>query len=199
MYTLQYRHSEDICAVIAYNDLNTYTLYSIINVQEDMMGSAITNSRELKTQLESLIAGLEDVHRGKIDGMLEPKILSCDYEGRSAIIRYRFYNWMTNYGGSVHGGFSSLLLDSGIGWLASCYLGGEGVSAISLNIAFSKPVIPDEYLLVKAQLTDIKHRLVFGEGAIYRASEPEKKLVTGSVILYRRGVAVLEQGEIDQR
>lgn len=144
----------------------------------------VTNSEELKESFEAIKVKLKGSRVRRVDQIINPVILECDYESKTATVRYNFEEFMSNYSGNMHGGFSSLIMDSGMGWLSCAYI-GEIVNTISLNVSYEKPVAPAEHVIGKFRIKDIKRHVIFTEGCLIDPNNPDGELVHADGIYYR--------------
>ena len=105
---------------------------------------------ETKTQaqLEELLGTIVEFMKQKdpgLSGMLEPELVCCDFEKRSALIRYRKKDWEKNHRGEMHGGAAASMFDVAMGITISAFTGGENVTTTDLHVSFIRPFFGESF------------------------------------------------------
>ena len=109
------------------------------------MGAMETKTQE---QLEELLGTIVEFMKQKdpgLSGMLEPELVCCDFEKRSALIRYRKKDWEKNHRGEMHGGAAASMFDVAMGMTISAFLGGENVTTTDLHVSFIRPFFGESF------------------------------------------------------
>ena len=106
-------------------------------------------------------------------GRLNPTGLQLDFEvtANGATARYTGLQRHQGYEGTLHGGVITALLDETMGW-AIFHQGIWGVTA-KLDVAFKRPVLVGEELVVTGELVRERGRAIETKGAVARASDGE--------------------------
>lgn len=81
-----------------------------------------------------------------------PTPLACDGPGRTVVLSFRTYPWMSNPMGVTHGGIVAAILDSSMGML--CYgIYGAMTPTITMTTNYNRPVPLETEVLVRARAT----------------------------------------------
>lgn len=131
--------------------------------------------RELKDLLrqETLERGMSEIATairerqvGRLNGMLEASLLSCDGEAGTVTWEFPSLPWELNIWDNIHGGAIASIFDLGLGIFAH-YLSDElPVTTANMAISYLKPAPFGESFIVVAKIVSRGHRLitVTGEG-----------------------------------
>ena len=104
----------------------------------------IRSQEQLEEMLEKIAAFMRQKDPG-LSGMLEPEIVSCDFEKRASLIRYRKKDWEKNHRGEMHGGAAATMFDVAMGMTSSAFSGGENVTTTDLHVSFIRPFFGDSF------------------------------------------------------
>ena len=99
-------------------------------------------------QLEKQFKIIETFFREKdtsLSAQLEPKVISCDYEKRKALIRYRKLDWELNHRGEMHGGATATMFDLSMGMTVSAFAGGENVTTTDITVSYIRPFFGESF------------------------------------------------------
>ena len=99
-------------------------------------------------QLEKQFKVIETFFREKdtsLSTQLEPKVISCDYEKHSALIRYKKLDWELNHRGEMHGGATATMFDLSMGMTVSAFAGGENVTTTDITVSYIRPFFGDSF------------------------------------------------------
>lgn len=105
---------------------------------------------EVKTQeqLEIQFRAIEDFFRDKdtsLSNKIEPKVVSCDLEKHTALIRYEKKEWEKNHRGEMHGGATAVMFDVAMGMTISAFAGGENVTTTDISVSYIRPFFGDRF------------------------------------------------------
>ena len=104
----------------------------------------IKTQEQLEEMLEKIAAFMRQKDPG-LSGMLEPEVVSCDFEKRASLIRYRKKDWEKNHRGEMHGGAAATMFDVAMGMTSSAFSGGENVTTTDLHVSFIRPFFGDSF------------------------------------------------------
>lgn len=140
----------------------------------------------LLQRIQTSAANILAADKGKIGETIPPEILSCNYQEKTAVFRYKFHPWMLNCNNVMHGGCVALLMDSSMGWLSSAYPEQiQTTPSVSIQITYLNPIPLSDYIVVKVTLNAIKSRLIYANAAMYEESRPDVLLATAVGEYYR--------------
>ena len=119
-------------------------------------GSTIDSIREehevvevkSQEQLEEQFKIIETFFRDKdtsLSAQLEPEVISCDYEKRTALIRYQKLDWELNHRGEMHGGATATMFDLSMGMTVSAFAGGENVTTTDITVSYIRPFFGESF------------------------------------------------------
>lgn len=91
------------------------------------------------------------VHEGKVNGMMEPAFVECNFEEDTITLSFKILKWETNRSGILHGGVTAAAFDYTMGILARFYSETTFSPTLSLEIKYIRPVELGETLIVKAR------------------------------------------------
>ena len=136
---------------------------------------------ETKTQeqLEELLETIAEFIKQKdpgLSGMLEPEIVSCNFEERTSLIRYRKKDWEKNHRGEMHGGAAATMFDVAMGMTISAFNGGENVTTTDLHVSFIRPFFGDTFD-IKVEVLHIGKMLIRVR-AVARDTETGKEIAS---------------------
>ena len=105
---------------------------------------------EIKTQeqLEKQFKVIEDFFRYRdtsLSNKIEPKVIECDLEKRTALIRYEKKEWEKNHRGEMHGGAAAIMFDVAMGMTISAFAGGENVTTTDISVSYIRPFFGDSF------------------------------------------------------
>ena len=105
---------------------------------------------EIKTQeqLEKQFKVIEDFFRYRdtsLSNKIEPKVIACDLEKRTALIRYEKKDWEKNHRGEMHGGAAAIMFDVAMGMTISAFAGGENVTTTDISVSYIRPFFGDSF------------------------------------------------------
>ena len=104
----------------------------------------IKTQEQLEEMLEKIAAFMRQKDPG-LSGMLEPEVVSCDFEKCASLIRYRKKDWEKNHRGEMHGGAAATMFDVAMGMTSSAFSGGENVTTTDLHVSFIRPFFGDSF------------------------------------------------------
>ena len=104
----------------------------------------IRSQEQLEEMLEKIAAFMRQKDPG-LSGMLEPEVVSCDFEKRASLIRYKKKDWEKNHRGEMHGGAAATMFDVAMGMTSSAFSGGENVTTTDLHVSFIRPFFGDSF------------------------------------------------------
>ena len=105
---------------------------------------------EIKTQeqLEKQFKVIEDFFRYRdtsLSNKIEPKVIECDLEKRTALIRYEKKDWEKNHRGEMHGGAAAIMFDVAMGMTISAFAGGENVTTTDISVSYIRPFFGNSF------------------------------------------------------
>ena len=105
---------------------------------------------EVKTQeqLEKQFKIIEDFFRNRdssLSHQIEPKVISCDLEKGTSLIRYEKKEWEKNHRGEMHGGAAAVMFDVAMGMSISAFCGGENVTTTDISVSYIRPFFGDSF------------------------------------------------------
>lgn len=92
--------------------------------------------------------------------LLQPKVVSCDYENRTAEFAFAVQEWQLNPEKGLHGGILVTGFDVSFGLLCHYYAKQHMVSTITIDTTFLKPIQPTDVIHFKVKMTH-KGRTVY--------------------------------------
>ena len=99
---------------------------------------------------------------GKINGMIDVKFVSCDFEKRELSLEYPVLEWSLNPAGFMHGGIISTSCDISMAAVAMHFVGGFPPT-IQITVDFYKPVPKGESLIIDSKVIKINKNIVYAE------------------------------------
>lgn len=87
--------------------------------------------------------------------LLELKLVSCDYEARSAEFSLAVKDWQLNPEKGLHGGIMVTGFDVSFGMLSHYFAKQHMVSTITINTTFLKPVLPGDIIHFHVYMTHL--------------------------------------------
>lgn len=130
-----------------------------------------------------------DVYRGYSteDGIMRwmiPKLISCDYENKTAVLSYFPDKKFANPTGTdLHGGMISAYLDTAMGTLSSFFNKGI-VTTININVDFMRHVIVEKEIYVKAEASKLGRSVYFMSAVMYQDKELNTPLAKANATFY---------------
>ena len=105
---------------------------------------------EVKTQeqLEKQFKVIEDFFRYRdtsLSNKIEPKVIKCDLEKKTSLIRYEKKEWEKNHRGEMHGGAAAVMFDVAMGMTISAFAGGENVTTTDISVSYIRPFFGDSF------------------------------------------------------
>ena len=112
---------------------------------------------------------------GAFGDQLHIRFLGCNTQHNAYEFSARTEGWMRNIEGVVHGGFCATLADHIMGTVAYCIKTGDRISpTIQLQIAYHRPVLPEEELIVRVRVISATSRLIHLSAEAAAMGKPER-------------------------
>ena len=99
-------------------------------------------------QLEQQFKIIETFFRDKdtsLSNKIAPKVISCDFNRHTALIRYEKKDWEKNHRGEMHGGAAATMFDVAMGMTISAFAGGENVTTTDISVSYIRPFFGDSF------------------------------------------------------
>lgn len=155
------------------------------NSKDNKFGIKIDPSQEGMEEFISNVAA----YRGyaKVEGLMNwmiPKLISCDFQERVAIMSYYPNKQLANPTGTdLHGGMITSYLDTAMGTLASFYNQGI-VTTVSINVDFMRHVLIEKDMYIQARADKLGRSIFFMSATIYQDKELKKPLARANGTFY---------------
>ncbi|MBM6830076.1 PaaI family thioesterase [Anaerotignum lactatifermentans] len=91
--------------------------------------------------------------------LLQPKVISCDYENRTAEFAFAVQEWQLNPEKGLHGGIIVTGFDVSFGLLCHYYAKQHMISTISIDTTFLKPVMETDTIHYKVRINRMGHTI----------------------------------------
>ena len=119
------------------------------------------NSQEGMEKWLSIALGPESsLYQGGITTMIKPRLTSCDFASKSAVISYDVEEWQRNPGGTLHGGMLVTTMDTSFGVLCHYLVGQRIITTVNIATTFLKPVDINSTIDVHVRANSIGKTLV---------------------------------------
>ena len=134
-------------------------------------------TEEISSQ-ENMTAWLSQVEnpessmvRDSVLSLLQPRLVSCDFENCSAEFLFRVQDWQLNPEKGLHGGILVTGFDVSFGLLCHYFAKQHMVSTISINTTFLKPICPTDVIHYRVRITHLGHTVYQLVGEAYLERE----------------------------
>lgn len=114
------------------------------------------------------------------NAMLDPRLLSCDYENRTLTLLVETREWMKNPGGILHGGIIASLLDFVMGLLCRYFSGGTMTPTVSMTVDFLRSAPVGGNICIRAELTKRGRTICAATGSMWARDRADRLLATAS-------------------
>lgn len=111
--------------------------------------------------------------RLSLNDRLEPVFQSCSIEEKSVTLLFHTEPWMSNTGGSMHGGMTAALCDMTMGFLARYFKGSASCVTIHLGVEYVRGILPKGDVTVKAVAEKTGRNIYFMSAKVFRSSDGE--------------------------
>lgn len=122
-----------------------------------------TLQNNMENKVRAIVSSHFNDNENQLLNMLNPQFISCNYEEKSIVVKYKAEKWNMNTGGTMHGGIISTAFDNCFGILAH-HLSEKVVTTVDINVRFLKPIFLDEEVFIKAK-ADMKGRTLISLSA----------------------------------
>lgn len=140
------------------------------------------------TRIRQLLSRSLETSAAAFGDQLHISFQDYDPLRREFVFTARTEKWMQNIDGVVHGGFCAAIADHAMGIVAYCSKEADGVApTIQLQIAYHRPLPPEEEVLVRVRLQSATARLIHLSAEVSRAQMPETICFTSNATYFCRG------------
>lgn len=125
-------------------------------------------------RIQQVLSRRREQAGGAFGGQLHFGFQGYDPVRQEYLLTARTEGWMRNIDGVVHGGFCAAIADHAMGIVANCLREGEHIApTIQLQIAYHRPLPPEEEVLVHVRVLSATSRLIHLSAEACRTRTPE--------------------------
>lgn len=100
----------------------------------------------------------DDEHR--LNALLNPRPLACDYDAGTSTISYRVQPWQRNPYGDAHGGAIASMFDTAMGITAHWMAGGLRTTTVDLMVNYIAPMPCGDDMIVRSRVQKAGRTLI---------------------------------------
>lgn len=116
--------------------------------------------RKLEEYVKAIVYESVTVQEGMVNGMMEPRFVSCNSEEGSITLSFKVLKWETNRIGVLHGGITAAAFDYVMGILARFYAETNFCPTVSMEVKYIRQVEIGDTLIVTATATSKGRKIV---------------------------------------
>jgi uncharacterized protein (TIGR00369 family) len=138
----------------------------------------------MERAFHSYFAYVKEDCDGTFNNMLGAELVSCDYEGRTVLLKMDTKSWMTNPSDMLHGGVTASILDMTMGLLCRYFSGGYMTPTIDMSVSYLRPAPLNETLYIQAKVTKPGISVCHATGTAWPEGAPDKPVATSTGSYY---------------
>ncbi len=102
----------------------------------------------VKDILLNTIDKINTMNDGRVNSLLEPKLVDFDQINNTATISFKIKDWEKNQRGECHGGIVATMFDVALGISAKAYSDHPSTATADLSVNYIRPFLEEEYYFV---------------------------------------------------
>ncbi len=110
------------------------------------------DKQTLERRLGEMDARYNHDHAGTVLGMIQRALDTVDADKGTVVYRFTPQPWMTNPGGSMHGGVIATMFDNAMGMTATACGDGGMTPTVEMQVSYLRPVALDRTVYVRVTL-----------------------------------------------
>jgi len=96
----------------------------------------------------------------RLNALLNPRPLACDYDAKTSTISYRIQPWQRNPYGDAHGGAIASMFDTSMGITAHWISGGFRTTTVDLMVNYIAPMPCGDDMIVHSKVQKAGRTLI---------------------------------------
>ena len=109
------------------------------------------NTIEKNESFYTLMKERAHQEENRLNALLDPQPLACDFEAGTTAIAFRIQPWQRNPYGDAHGGAIASMFDTAMGFTAFWISDGSWTTTVDLMINYLSPMPAGEEMVVYSQ------------------------------------------------
>ena len=135
----------------------------------------------VKSNMLEMVTDMSDA----VYGLLHPRLVACDFCGRSVVAVFRTTPAMRNSNNVLHGGVTATMLDSIGGVVTRCFTPAAAIApTVSLQVSYLEAIPLDVDVHVRASVTHAGRKLLHVRSEAFDPEEPERVYATGTAVYF---------------